>query len=54
MLVKRALCDGVVPAIDAMVDLYNALSLRYAILAGARILLRMLVRRARYTKGCIM
>lgn len=31
---KRVLCDGVMAAIDPVVDLYNAISLRYAIPVG--------------------
>ena len=34
---KRALRDGSMPSIDPVVDLYNAVSIRYAVPVGARI-----------------
>lgn len=34
---KRALRDGTMPSIDPVVDLYNAVSIRYAVPVGARI-----------------
>jgi DNA/RNA-binding domain of Phe-tRNA-synthetase-like protein len=36
---KRVLKDGSMPAIDPIVDLYNAISLRYAIPVGGENLL---------------
>ena len=37
---KRVLRDGALPALDPVVDLYNAVSLRYAVPVGEKILLR--------------